>query len=69
MENKRVTFDAYFDKLDDQQTIKLSIGLFQRWGNILLYKDEKYHSICCGIVLGEDNIVYCVPPNHIKVIN
>ena len=69
MENKRVIFDAYFDKLDDQQTIKPLTGLFQKWGNMLVNRDEKYYNVTYGIILGEDNVVYCVPPNHIKVIN
>lgn len=69
MEKSKVSFSGYYY----QDSIKYcnetpKTGEFQRWGDEVLYLDEKYFARTVGIILGDDLKVYTVKPDLINVL-
>ena len=70
MKNKAVKFDCFYNSLREKVHTGKSFkkGKFQKWGESFTNVENKYFAITIAIILGDDDKIYCVPPNSITVI-
>ncbi|MBN8855302.1 MAG: hypothetical protein J0H07_25805 [Sphingobacteriales bacterium] len=67
MNGKQVISKKSYNKDGVPMSLKEPIkGVFQRWGDEVLYEDERTFGRTIAIVLGEDGIVYTAPPSADK---
>ena len=64
--NTRVVIKSYYDSKKEKQ-FKEVRGVFQQWGETILFYDEKHFSITVAIVLGDDGNVYIAPPEAMSI--
>jgi len=70
MNGKQVISKKSYNKDGVPMSLKEPIkGVFQRWGDEVLYEDERTFGRTIAIVLGEDGIVYTAPPSAVTLLN
>jgi hypothetical protein len=70
MKNKKVNFNSFYENSRDKKYTgkKTMTGKFQKWGDFYISSENKTFTITVGIILGDDDKIYCVPPNSITII-